>query len=276
MLSIIICSISKDFYDRFEKSLVRTIEIPYEIIVINNDIEKLSLSKAYNKGGRMSKFDYLLFVHEDVEFLNIGWGKRLIQILSNNHIGIVGVAGSTYLPSVPSGWYLPDEKYNLVYVHQGFKYKEAPLRLDNQGDNLTQVYLVDGVFLGMRRDVYSEFSFNEKLTGFHGYDVDISQRVSSKYQNVFTNQIEFVHHSEGKVDKIYFDTILIYKGQYSRFKYPQRNFIIEISLVKQLYSNLRCFYDKKEVIMKLKPYLSIKHIGFKGYFQVKKFLKNGI
>lgn len=276
MLSIITCSVSVNLLNQLSASLDRTVNVPYELIAFDNSKVNYSLAKAYNIAASSAKNDFIVFIHEDIEFLEIGWGERLITILNNPIYGIVGVAGSIYLPSVPSGWYLPDERYNLVYVHQGFKYKEAPLRFDNQGEDLTPVYLVDGVFLAMRREVYLEFPFNEKLTGFHGYDVDISQRVSSKYQNVFTNQIEFVHHSEGKVDKIYFDTILSYKGQYSSFKYPQRNFIVEISLFKQLYSNLRCFYDKKEVIMKLKPYLSIKHVGFKGYFHIKKFLKNGV
>lgn len=274
MLSIIICSICKDFYDRFEKSLVSTIEIPYEIIVINNDIEKLSLSKAYNQGGRMSKFDYLLFVHEDVEFLEKGWAKSLLSILRNTQIGIVGIAGSTYLPSVPSGWYLPDEKYNNVFIHQGFKYKNAPIRFDEQGSDLTPVYLLDGVFLAMRKELWKEFLFNEKLSGFHAYDVDICQRVSSKYQNYFTKQIEILHKSEGKVDKTYFDVILNYKNAYSKYHYPKRDFKVELVLLKQFYSHIRCFYDKNECITKIKEYHSIRILGINGYFTFKKFLKN--
>lgn len=273
MLSIIICSISKDFFDRFEKSLIRTIEIPYEIVVINNDVERLSLSKAYNKGGKMSKFDYLLFVHEDVEFLQNCWGEKLIRILKDIEVGIVGIAGSTYLPSVPSGWYLPKEGLNNVFIHQGFKYKEASIRIDNEGEDMTPVFLLDGVFLAMRKNVWEEFPFNENLDGFHAYDIDISQRVSTKYKNIFTKQVSIIHHSEGKVDKHYFDSILAFKKGFKNFKYPNRNYDLELILIKQLYMNLRCYYDKVLCVKFIKPFVTIKNLGIVGYFLFLKYLR---
>ena len=273
MISIIVCSVNQEFYNCLNQSVIKTIDIPFEIILIDNNLVNLSISQAYNKGAQMSRYDYLLFVHEDVEFINSGWGKKIIKLLQDISIGIIGIAGSTYLPSVPSGWYLPFEHLNQVFVHQGFKYIEAPVRFDNQGDDLTTVYLLDGVFLSMRKDVWKEFPFDEKLEGFHAYDVDISQRVSSKYQNFFTKQIEILHKSEGKVDKTYFDAILKYKNANFSFKYPKRDFKIELELLKQYYSNIRCFYEKKECISKIKSYHSFQILHIKGYFKFKKFLK---
>lgn len=274
MISIITCSINSNYLEKFRKSIDKTIDIEYEIVVIDNNLDKTSISKSYNKGAQIAKYENLVFIHEDVEFLNNNWGSSIVHILQNNKIGVVGIAGSTYLPSVPSGWYLPDEKLNNVYIHQGFKYSKKDVRFDNQGKDLTPVYLLDGVLLAMRKEVWQEFSFNEKVEGFHAYDVDICQRVSAKYQNLFTNQIELLHHSEGKVDKSYFDTILEYKITYLKFNYPKREYKLEIELLKQFYNNIRCFYDKNECISKIKSFHTIYNLGFKGFFQFLKFLKS--
>lgn len=276
MLSIIICSISTKEVDLIRKNISDTIGVNfnYELLVFDNNVAKYGITTIYNQLASKSKYSNLLFIHEDVAFITTNWGVKLIQLLQNKKNGIIGLAGSTYLPSVPSGWYLHDEKYNNVYIHQGFKYKEAPIRFDNQGKDLTPVYLLDGVFLAMRKEVWLEFPFNERLGGFHAYDVDICQRVCSKYQNLFTNQIELLHKSEGKVDEIYFDSILSYKKPYLNYNYPKRDFKIEVELLKQLYLNIRCFYDKYDSISKIKNYYSIRILGIYGYFKFKKFLKN--
>ena len=274
MFSVITCSTNSNFLNLLEQSIKKTCLLDYEIIFIDNSVEKLSLTKAYNIGALKARYPNLVFVHEDVEFINTGWDQCLLNIIENKQCGIVGIAGSTYLPSTPSGWYLPDEKYNKVFIRQGFKYKEAPVRFDNQGEDLTPVFLLDGVFLAMRKEVWVEFPFNERLRGFHAYDVDICQRVCSKYQNLFTNQIELLHKSEGKVDESYFEAILRYKNPYLNYNYPKRDFKIEVELLKQLYLNIRCFYDKYESISKIKNYYSIRILGIYGYFKFKKFLKN--
>lgn len=274
MISIVICSVNSDHLDSISNSIKNTIGLNYEIIAIDNSENKYSITQAYNMGAKRSIFENLIFVHEDVEFISENWGENLVDILKNKEIGIVGVAGSTYLPSVPSGWYLPDEKYNKVFIHQGFKYKKQLVSFDNQGEDLTPVYLLDGVFLAMRKEVWDEFPFNENLNGFHAYDVNICQRVGLKYQNIFTKQIELLHKSEGKVDKTYFDTILKCKLSYLNFVYPKRNHKLEYALLNQFYSHLRCYYDKNDSIEKISPFIKSKYLGWKGYFSFKKMLRN--
>jgi hypothetical protein len=276
MISVLVCSISIVDLENLKKSIVRNIDENslYEVLAYDNTIDRYGITKVYNVLASRAKYPNLIFIHEDVEFMNKGWDKSLLTLLQNKKNGIIGIAGSTYLPSVPSGWYLHDDKYNNVFVYQGFKYIESPVRFDNKGEDLTPVYLLDGVFLAMRKEVWEEFPFNEKLTGFHAYDVDISQRVSSKYQNVFTKQIELLHKSEGKVDQTYFDAILKYKLSYSNFVYPKRNHKLEYELLNQFYSHLRCYYDKKDCIEKVTPFIKIKFLGWKGYLSFKKMLRD--
>ena len=264
MLSIIICNVDESFLLRCLKSIEETVSIPYEIIPFDNSISKVSITKAYNISASKAKYENLVFVHEDVEFLENGWGERLISILENNKIGIVGIAGSTYLPSVPSGWYLPNENLNNVYIHQGFKHSKKEVRIDKMGEDLTPVYLLDGVFLAMRKEVWNEFKFNENLKGFHAYDVDISQRVSIKYQNIFTNQVELLHHSEGRVDLSYYISLLEYKKEQLSYSYPSRNYSLEYQIIQSLILNLNHYFDKKTCVSLIKPFVKVKYLGIKG------------
>ena len=273
MISIITCSINENYLSKLIESINKTVSIPFEIIVINNNVEKLSLANAYNKAALSAKFENLVFVHEDVEFLNNSWANDIVDLLINLEIGIIGVAGSTYLPSMPSGWYLPDDSLNKIFIIQGYKYQEKETIEFNQGIDLTPVYLLDGVFLAMRKNVFDEFLFNEKLDGFHAYDIDLCQRVSVKYTNLFTNRVKILHYSEGKNDKSYLDNLLKYKIQFKNFKYGKRNFYIEFKLLTNLYNgdfhnvNLRWFYSKNEIILKIKPFFRIKYLGCKNFFK---------
>ena len=52
MISIIICSIKNDFFIQLESNIAETIgTIEYEIIRIDNRIEELPITQAYNKGA---------------------------------------------------------------------------------------------------------------------------------------------------------------------------------------------------------------------------------
>lgn len=273
MISFIICYLNKQYLSNLSNSIEFTTNVEFEIISIDNSVFNLSLSAAYNQGAKESKYPYLVFIHEDVEFLNTTWSESLVSILKNKKNGLVGIAGSTYLPAVPSGWYLPNETLNNVFIHQGFKYSKKDMRYDNQGQDLTPVYLLDGVFLAMRKDVWKEFPFNENLKGFHVYDVDLCQRVSTKYQNIFTNQIELLHQSEGKVDKSYFQALLTYKLDMTTFNYPDRDYNLEFKILTNFVLDLRKYFDKKECVLMTKPFIKIKYLGLKRYLLFWYFLK---
>ena len=120
MLSIRISSYQPQFYSALEKNIAETIGIPYEIIKIDNP-NLMGICEAYNKGASLSKYDYLLFVHEDVIFHTKEWGQKLINHLKLENVGVIGVAGSNYVPIAPIGWYLPDNSYNFLNYIQNDK-----------------------------------------------------------------------------------------------------------------------------------------------------------
>ena len=213
MISIIICSKHSDISPVLKENIKNTIGINYEIIVIDNSINKHSIFSAYNMGFSQSKFPYLCFVHEDVFFCTENWGKRLINHLRDIKCGIVGVAGGKLIAKVPAQW--SNEKM-YINVIQHRKDKKTPTLIKEPADfqELRQsVILLDGVFLSMRRDLFTKIKFDEYLTGFHGYDYDISiQSIVAGYNNYIIYDILLEHYSEGYKDfRFYKNLIEIYK-----------------------------------------------------------------
>src|SRR6478609_8828248 len=98
MISIVICSVQESYFVSLEINIHETIgEIDYEIIKIGNVVEKLSIAQAYNQGIEKSKFEFLLFIHEDIIFHTSNWGEILLSIFrANSKIGLIGIAGTKY------------------------------------------------------------------------------------------------------------------------------------------------------------------------------------
>ncbi len=203
MLSIIISSYQDKFYSALEQNIAETIGIPHEIIKIDNP-NLMGICEAYNKGALLSKYDYLLFIHEDVIFHTKEWGQKLINHLETENIGVIGVAGSNYVPKAPIGWHLPDNRFNFLNLIQNNKAKTNP-QLFNNIDSPQKVFALDGVFIGVKKDIYLKFGFDENLKGFHGYDLDLSLRIAQKYQNVVINDILIEHFSIGNPDLEWFN-----------------------------------------------------------------------
>ena len=70
MLSIIISSYQPHYYTALEKNIAATCGVEYELIKIDNP-GLMGLCQAYNKGAEKAKYEYLLFLHEDVNVLTV-------------------------------------------------------------------------------------------------------------------------------------------------------------------------------------------------------------
>lgn len=200
MLSIIISSYKPKYFNALEKNIETTIgNIPYEIIKIDNP-GKMGICQAYNQGAEKANYDFFLFLHEDLEFKTQNWGKTLTSSLEHPNIGCISVAGSNYIPNAPVGWWFSKSADFRYLLQNNIDHKTI-----NEDKN---VLLVDGVFIAIQKQKYLEFKFNDNLKGFHAYDVDFSQRVSQKYQNLITSKILINHFSTGKPDSNWFFDII--------------------------------------------------------------------
>lgn len=198
MISIIVSYRDADYLDQLSKNIKETIGTEYEIIPIENNNAKYSICEAYNIGGSKSRFPYLCFVHEDVVFHTIDWGKVLVKLLAQQDIGLVGVAGASYKAAIASAWWDTEPPYHRAHIKQHYK---GEVLMENKNPNqldFDEVKSVDGVFLATRKEIWKEFSFDQKnFKGFHLYDADFSAAVSTKYKLLVTYQILIEHFSPG-------------------------------------------------------------------------------
>ena len=87
MLSIIICSVSPERLEQVTRNIHDTIGVDYEIIAIDNREKQWPIARAYNEGASRAHYPFLFFVHEDVKFHSVGWGKCIEKKLKEPDCG---------------------------------------------------------------------------------------------------------------------------------------------------------------------------------------------
>lgn len=205
MLSVIISTYKPHNFTALEQNITETAGIAFEIIKIENP-GTMGICKAYNSGAEQAKFENLLFLHDDVAFQTKNWGPLLIQHLKDPETGILGVAGSNYVPSAPSGWFIGKQQKEIT-------------------GNKSLAIALDGVFLSCTKSQFDHVRFNEEhIKGFHGYDYDFSLRMSRLYQNYIVHDIKIEHFSGGNPDKLFLDNnIKIRMNLGSNFNHPSNS-----------------------------------------------------
>lgn len=218
MLSIIISSYQPEFLSELEKNIAETCDVPYEIISIHNP-NTYSITEAYNIGISKAQYDVFLFIHEDILFHTKNWGTRLLQHFEDNKTGIIGVAGSSYVPKAPCGWHVSFKTYNHAHYIQNTKKRNEASYVSTFSEKRQKTFAVDGVFMAITRDKLFPNFFNEKIVGFHGYDLEFSLRIAKKYQNYVVSDILIEHFSKGLTDKTWFSNNIQIRNLYKQHQY---------------------------------------------------------
>lgn len=212
MISIIISSVSKNQLRLVSENIHKTIGVPFELLSFDNQDGKHGICEIYNKGLAKARYDILCFMHEDIEIRTNDWGRRVCGYFENNNeLGLVGVAGSDNKSSVAGGC---DTRFGTTYINiiQHYKFTDlATKRVSlprNRKHETNPVVCVDGVWFCCPRNVANEFLFDEGLTGFHGYDIDFSLRVSQKYAAIVSHEILMSHYSEGHFSEKWLEAMI--------------------------------------------------------------------
>jgi len=240
MISIVICSVRESYFVSLEKNIKETIGVTaYEIIKIDNLVEKLSITQAYNKGIERSKFDFLLFIHEDVLFHTVNWGKILLENFNaNTKIGLIGIAGTAYKSNFPSAFWHTKEEMLHINLIQHYKNKKAShFKLGFNNGNLEKAVAIDGVFIGLRKN--TGVKFNEEIKGFHCYDLGISTDVlENGYEVAVTNQILIEHFSIGNANVDFVKGVInfhkLYQAKLPKYIYKKNSSLEKLALKKFL------------------------------------------
>ncbi|MFM9911835.1 MAG: glycosyltransferase [Chitinophagaceae bacterium] len=224
MISIIISSQSEEVLATVSENIADTINVPFEIIAIENKKGLIGICEAYNTGAVKATYDIFCFMHEDISIHTYNWGNILINHFKNEAYGLIGIAGGDTKSLVPSSWASfthPSE----VSIVQHFKYQSKPpekvLRTGYPDDSSTlkPVACIDGVWICTRRSVYEQCKFDSiTFPGFHGYDIDYSLQVARagfKIGVVF--DIDIHHYSEGSFKHVWMKNAMQVSEKWKQF-----------------------------------------------------------
>ncbi|NDG14028.1 MAG: hypothetical protein EB124_12945, partial [Betaproteobacteria bacterium] len=141
-----------------------------EIIEVINNGEK-SLAKVYNEILNQAKNDIVVLCHDDIIFEDKGWGNTLTKIFKKNDYGIIGLAGSTYMPESGMWWEKPMTMRGIVnHLHEGKKWQS---KYSKDYGKISDVALVDGLFIAINKTKIKH-RFDESFEGFHFYDISFT------------------------------------------------------------------------------------------------------
>ena len=237
MLSLIVSSYQQHYFEQFSENVKATIgkNFDYEIIQIWNP-GLMGICEAYNKGAEKAQYENLLFVHEDVLFETKDWGRILIDYLSDNQIGCVGLAGSSVKTKFPIAWWDIRDKA-FLNLNQYTKVRGVE---SYTFENDQEVKILDGVFIAVKKIIWQNNKFNINNNSFHGYDVEFSLKISENYKNIVLNKILISHFSEGKLSKEWFIEICRIYMDNNKF-----NIKTSVDEVKFFFNYLKMFDFKR-------------------------------
>ncbi|TRO63918.1 glycosyltransferase [Christiangramia sabulilitoris] len=223
MISIVVCSVNEDLYKSLSLNIEKTIgDLEFELIKIENNREQKSIAEAYNKGLSISKFDLVVFAHEDILFHTQEWGVLLSSIFeADKTVGLLGVAGSSIKTNYPTGWWENSQEFLNKYVLQHYPNGEINL-MDAGFKNASskEVIIIDGLFMALRK--MEGVSFDERMKGFHFYDQSISLRIrNAGYKVMVSNKILIEHLSYGVKDDVWLKASVKFHKLYNKYL-PQK------------------------------------------------------
>jgi len=198
MISIVYCT--REENKKHSEHLLKVCGNPkVEIIEYINKGE--SLTKFYNKALSEAKHDIVVFVHDDIIVETKQLFKKIERIFDKNpEYGIVGVAGTKFLPENGRWWERPKSMYGKVsHTHEGKTWlsEYGP----DQDRRLEETIIVDGVFFAVHKGRLKH-NFDESVEGFHFYEIDFCFRNHLAGVKVgVTTEIKINHMSIGMTNE---------------------------------------------------------------------------
>ena len=192
-----------------------------EILIYENDGVN-SLPEIYNIGLNDSKYDIVVFIHDDLILETKNITPKIIRLFDKNpDYGIIGIAGTDNLLS-GMWWQDRTSMYGIVgHEHEGKRHVNHYSKGD-YSENLKQVIVVDGLFIMVHKKRIKH-TFNQQFEGFHFYDLPIC--IENHLDGVkigVTTKIKVTHKSIGMVNKKWEKNKLLFEALY------EKNFPVKI------------------------------------------------
>jgi GT2 family glycosyltransferase len=185
MFSIICVYNNKKILDEWLLRSISTQTKEFELILLDNTRNKFkSASEALNSGGRFAKNDYLIFVHQDIDFLADIWLEKAEEFLKLiPDLGIAGVAGTT--------------KEGII---SNIEHGDPPILAGNiQTIQIEPVQTLDECLLIIPKPIFDVLQFDEKVCDdWHLYGVDYCLTVKKMGYGVYVLPMTLYHKSSGQ------------------------------------------------------------------------------
>ena len=121
-----------------------------DVIEKVNDGNK-SLSQVYNEILSEAKTDIVVLCHDDIYFDTTGWYHKLMKHFEKSDFGIIGMAGTTNMPSSGQWWEDRRKMVGIVnHEHEGKKWVSK--YADDLNNNIKQTIMVDGLFFAVSKE----------------------------------------------------------------------------------------------------------------------------
>lgn len=217
MISVIVCSrLGSSSGALHERNARKTALNGIEYVLVDNSDGRHGICSAYNAGVEKSSGEILVFMHEDVFFMEPAWDKQLALKFSDSSIGLVGVAGTQYLFPNPPGWVVAGRPFiKGKVVHETKGGANFHLTVFSWDKTDSDVVAVDGLFFAIRRELFSRVSFDERtFDGFHFYDLDICMQIRASHRLIVTPDILLKHQSGGAFNALWHDYAARFVNKY--------------------------------------------------------------
>jgi hypothetical protein len=184
-----------------------------EVIEKINNGEK-SLSEVYNEIISESKTDIVVLCHDDIYFDTSSWYYKLKSHFENSDYGILGVAGTTEMPTSGQWWEVRRKMIGIVNHESGGK-KWTSKYSEDLGKSIRETVIVDGVFIALSKSRIKH-NFDEEFKGFHFYDIGFcfKNQIEGVKVGVISN-IRITHKSIGQTNQQWEENKNLFAQKYS-------------------------------------------------------------
>jgi len=185
-----------------------------EVIEKVNNGEK-SLAQVYNEVLSESKTDIVVFCHDDIYFDTNSWYNKLLKHFEKSDFGILGMAGTTQMPS--SGMWWEDRRKMVGIVnHESDGKKWESKYSESLGNSIIETVVVDGLFIAIDKRKIKK-NFNENFKGFHFYDIPFcfENHIEGVKVGVITN-IRITHRSIGQTNEQWEENRKLFESKYAK------------------------------------------------------------
>lgn len=197
------------------KNINETICVDCSIMFIQNN--GISLTKVYQDALEKSETDIVVFMHDDIKFLKIDWGKELIRMFNEHkEFGIIGVAGSSEFYK-EGMWWINEKIYGQVMHEQNGNVWLTSFSSLLKKD-LEEVCVIDGLFMAVHKQRITK-GFDKSIDGFHFYDIDfcLSNFLDKKTKIGVTTNIRLMHKSVGALSDGWLENREIINNKYKNY-----------------------------------------------------------